>query len=37
MSELDKPSIAGDLSRIHLVITRALDIAIEHSSKDKLQ
>jgi hemerythrin-like domain-containing protein len=32
MSEPDKPSIAGDLSRIHIVITRALDIAIEHSS-----
>jgi hemerythrin-like domain-containing protein len=32
MSEIDRPSIAGDLSRIHLVITRALDIAIEHSS-----
>ncbi len=32
MSELHRPSIAGDLRRIHLAITRALDIAIEHSS-----
>lgn len=26
------PTIAGDIRRIHLVITRALDVAIEHTS-----
>lgn len=32
MSEPKTPTIAGDLNRIHLVITRALDILIEQSS-----
>jgi hemerythrin-like domain-containing protein len=30
MSKLNKPNIGADLIRIHSVITRALDVAIEH-------
>jgi hemerythrin-like domain-containing protein len=31
MSELGKPNVGADLRRLHLIITRALDVAIEHS------
>ena len=32
MSNSNQPTIAGDIRRIHLAITRALDVAIEHTS-----
>lgn len=32
MSENNQLTIAGDIRRIHLVITRALDVAVEHTS-----